>query len=161
MLTEIGVAEHEEYGKQWVFNLEDGAEAYRLQLSENSRVLTSLLFALPSCDLKKPIAIHPYDFADKDGKNHTGVTLKQDGEKVGWFFTREEPKGLPELRAVTVDGKEAWDSSERMRFLHSYVNQHIIPLLPATSMAAETNDDVLPPNMAESNPEPDPDDLPF
>jgi hypothetical protein len=147
ILREIGVSNNSEYGSQWLFTLQDGTETYCLQVSENSRALTSLLFALPNCDLKKPIAVYPYDFTDAEGKNRSGVTLKQDDKKIAWFFTRENPQGLPELQQVTLDGKETWDSSERMKFLRQYVDQHIVPQLTGSLAATE--------------PENEPDDLPY
>jgi hypothetical protein len=53
LLRDIGFSDHELYGRQWVFVLQDDAETYHLQLGENSRALTSLLFALPSCDVRR------------------------------------------------------------------------------------------------------------
>ncbi|MDR1226272.1 MAG: hypothetical protein LBK47_05160 [Prevotellaceae bacterium] len=129
LLADIEVFEHEEYGRQWSFTLQDGTESYRLQLNENAPALTSLLFALPNCDVKKPIIIQPYDFVDKENGKHAGVTLKQDDKKVAWFFTHEDPKGLPELQEVIIDDKPTWNSTERMKFLQKYVNEHIMPQL--------------------------------
>ncbi|MDR1023299.1 MAG: hypothetical protein LBL94_08535 [Prevotellaceae bacterium] len=164
ILQEIGVSEGGPYGPQWLFTLQDGAESYRLQVGENTRELTSLLLALPGCDFRNPISISPYDFTDSDGKKRSGVTLKQAGRKVPWFFTRENPNGLPELKPVTIDGKETWDSSERIKFLRQYVDEHIAPLLPApaASLPAEADDSLLPPDVPQDENRPEAnDDLPF
>jgi hypothetical protein len=152
LLLDIGTTSHKDYGEQWQFTLQDGAEIYCLQLSENSKELTSLLMALPSCNVKKLIAIHPYSFMDADGKKHQGVTLKQEGKKVEWFFTRENPNGLPELKVTTTaDGKETFDGSEQLQFLRRYVDQHISPQLPGMLLQS-------PDNVGE---EANPSDLPF
>jgi hypothetical protein len=158
-LLEISAFEHEEYGQQWTFILQDGSEVYHLQLGEkeNTRALTGLLYALPGCDFAKPVAIYPYDFTGKDGKNRAGVTLKQDDKKVEWFFTREDPKGLPALKQVSINGKETWDDSERMQFLRRYVEQHITPQLPSFAPQPEPPEIPELPDMPDGNP----DDLPF
>jgi hypothetical protein len=142
VLLDIGVYKHNMYGSQWRFTLQDGAETYCLQLSENTRALSSLLLALPSCDLKKPINIRPYEFTNEEGKSKAGVRLTQDGKKVEWFFTREDPKGLPDLKPITIEGKETFDSTARMSWLRQYVDEHIVPQLSGlpTPEAPEVED---------------------
>jgi hypothetical protein len=165
ILIDVAYYTHDQYGAQWIFTLQDGAELYRLQASESARALTSLLLALPNCDLKKPIAIHPYDFTDAAGKNRAGVSLRQGGKKIEWYFTREEPKGLPELKPiVTDDGKEAFDNSERMQFLRKYVEERIAPQLPGIAPVVppeDGEDEEAAPGSATAPEAPDPDDLPF
>jgi hypothetical protein len=158
LLLDIGVSDHKDYGKQWLFTLRDGVEMYQLRIGENTPALTSLLKVLPNCCLKQPITIEPYDFTGKDGKKRSGVTLKQEGKKVERFFTREDPKGLPDIRPIaTADGKETWDSSEQMQFLKKYVDEHITPQLAGTSALLNT----LQEDGQEQENALNPDDMPF
>lgn len=138
ILTGIAVFKHEQYGKQWYFDITDGNDTYRLQLSEG-KPLTSLLFALPSCNIARPLRLTPYEF-EADGKFKSGITIKQDGQKVPWFFTKENPKGMPELQVVKYQGEDRYDNFERMQFLENYLNEHLKPLLQGQATASLLQD---------------------
>ena len=46
-----------------------------------------------------------------------------------WFFTKNNPNGLPPLQKIKIKGKETWDDSEAMEFLEKMVTGHIVPTL--------------------------------
>ena len=47
------------------------------------------------------------------------MIIEQEGERVGWYYTRDNPNGLPQPSKKTVKGKETWDFSEVEDFLWS------------------------------------------
>jgi hypothetical protein len=147
MLSGVNVFKHEQYGSQWTFDLVDGGDTFRLQLPEGGN-LSTLLTALPTCKLDKPIKIVPYEFTTDEGKLRIGVSLRQENEKVGRYFTKDNPKGLPKLKQVEFAGKTQWDSYDRYVFLEKFYEDNIIPKL---SGAATTK--TVPVDMQEASDE--------
>lgn len=116
--------------KEWQFDISDGNENYQVQMMFDSRYATSLLFALanPTVDFTQPITITPW-MKVVDDKKKTSCYLKQGDTAIDWFFTQATPNGLPELSKVVFQGKERWDSFDRMQFLEKYVIDQIKPKL--------------------------------
>lgn len=117
--------------KDWVLEMEDMGESYTLQLMYDSRYATSLLYALcnPAVDFSMPITINPW-MKVVDGKKKTACYLKQGKDtNIDWYFTKENPHGLPELKETRFKGEIVWDSYDRMQFLEKFVNDHVKPKL--------------------------------
>lgn len=110
-----------DYGKQWQITFEDGDSTYVISLGYSSRYAASFLKALPNLNLSKPVRFMPWAMKDKNDptKTITGVTLYQDGNKIAPYYTREDPKGLPQMQKIKVKGKEQWDDSDMMAFLEN------------------------------------------
>lgn len=103
--------------------IQDIDETYSIQLDLNSRYAQSFFARLPNIDLDKRVILSPAKY-QKDGKDIIGLFVKQDGESVKSFYTKDEPNGMPQLIPVQVngkpfikDGKQVWDSSEREAFI--------------------------------------------
>ena len=78
-----------EFGKTCVVELEDAV----IYLKTKSKYFRSLAERLMACDLDKPVELRPYDFESDDGKRLTGVSVKQDDEKVmSHYFDAFEKK---------------------------------------------------------------------
>lgn len=143
--------------KDWVFEIEDGSEAYTLQIMYDSRYAVSLLNALcnPVVDFSKSITISPWMKVISD-KKKTACYLKQGNgqdNSIEWFFTKDVPNGLPPLVPVKIKGKDTWDNFDQMQFLEKYIEDNIKPKLvksePADNSPAFVGD------------APEDDDLPF
>ena len=108
-----------DYGKQWQIRFQDQGDYYVISLPYSSRYASSFLKALPNIDLAKELRFMPWAMKDKmdPTKTITGITLYQDGEKVAPYYTKEDPKGLPQMVKIKVKGKEQWDDSDMMVFL--------------------------------------------
>ena len=108
-----------DYGKQWQLRFQDQGDYYVISLPFSSRYASSFLKVLPNIDLSKEIRFMPWAMKDKMDatKTITGITLYQDGEKVAPYYTKEDPKGLPQMVKIKVKGKEQWDDSDMMTFL--------------------------------------------
>lgn len=164
-----------EYGKDWLFDIEDKGEYFTLQIMFNSRYATSLLNALanPDVDFSKPITITPW-CKEVDGKKKTSIYLKNGGEDVSWYFTKDTPNGMPPLTKVMFKGKEQWDDTDIMNFLEQYVKTVINPKIESTKFSAPKPGSGLQPSKEYAAPNapvysapispqnaPDEDDLPF
>lgn len=168
ILTGISVRTSQYQGsemKEWQFDLTDGQENYQVQMMYDSRYATSLLFALanPAVDFGQPITITPW-MKVVDDKKKTSCYLKQGETPIDWHFTRDNPNGLPELELVKFQGRERWDSYNRMVFLEKYINDNVKPKLKgaaASSLHAPAVHDTqsLPARTYDDLPEED--DLPF
>jgi hypothetical protein len=143
-----------EYGKFWVVTLQDDSGVNEvLQFQYSSGYANGFLKALPNVDLGSDVVIAPNMQVDGD-KKKTTIFLTQHGTPVKWFYTKDNPNGLPALQKVKVKGKETWDDSDAMEFLENMVNTQIKPKLRgAASVPANTP-------VAAGADEPE-DDLPF
>ena len=119
-----GVSKKEnDYGIFIEIGLTDGKDNYNISTQFSGRYSSSFLKALPNINLSKDVRLLPWSMIDsKDAsKKVTGITLYQnDGNgwvKVAPFYTKEDPKGLPQMKQVTLKGKTQWDDTEMMQFL--------------------------------------------
>jgi hypothetical protein len=115
-----GIATREnDYGKQWQIKFQDKGDFYIVSLPYSSRYASSFLKVLPNIDLSKEIRFMPWAMKDKNDptKTITGITMYQDGEKLAPYYTKEDPKGLPQMVKIKVKGKEQWDDSDMMSYL--------------------------------------------
>jgi hypothetical protein len=110
-----------DYGKQWQLRFQDGGDYYVISLPYSSRYASSFLKVLPNLDLSKEVRFMPWAMKDKldATKTITGITLYQDGVKLAPYYTKEDPKGLPQMVKIKVKGKEQWDDSDMMSYLEN------------------------------------------
>ena len=50
-------------------------------------------------------------------KTKTTIFVAQNDKAAKWYYTRDNPNGLPQLKKIKIKGKEAWDDTEVMEFL--------------------------------------------
>lgn len=135
-ILDISVKEHEEYGKFWVVTLQDteSGESQILQFNYSSGYANGFLKALPNVDLTSKVKISPS--AKKEGdKTKTTIFINQHGSAVKWYFTKDNPNGMPQLKKIKVKGKDTWDDSDVMEFLEKMVKEEIVPKLKKTPVA--------------------------
>ncbi len=116
-----------EYGKSWVFVVNDGQKAYNLTVGFSSGYAVGLLARLPNVDLKDSIRIKSFYIKGDDDKYRGYLTIQQGGQKVEKAYTKEEPNGLPEVERKEINGEPVWDSTERMKFFEKLVDEKINP----------------------------------
>jgi hypothetical protein len=109
-----------EYGKFWVIKIEDEGTEYTLEFNYSGGIASAFLKALPNIDFSQPVRISPKQTIDGDKKKNT-LFLNQNGKAAKWFWTRDNPGDLPDLKKIKVKGKETWDDSEQMEYLENYV----------------------------------------
>lgn len=123
-LVNIGTREGK-YGKEWVLAIDDGIEIFQMSLPYSSGNANGLLFALPNINFSKPIKFVPWYKEvmgdDNKMKKKSCLYLHQDDQTVPWYYSKDEPNGLPPLVKVVFKGQEQWDDTERMIFLDKMV----------------------------------------
>lgn len=119
--------------KNWIFDFSDEGDNYQLQVMYDSRYATSLLFALcnPTVDFSAPLRLNAW-MKEIDGKKKTAIYVNQ-GEgknnRVDWYFTKDDRKGMPEMVQTKFKGELVWDSFDMMQFLEAFVFTNVAPLL--------------------------------
>jgi hypothetical protein len=116
-ITGLGIKENE-YGKFLLVNLKDIATEtkYVLEMNFSSGYSTTFLKTLPNADIFQNIEVSPALIIDGDKKKSV-IFLKQGGYAVKHFYTKDNPKGMPEMVKVKVKGKETWDDTDRIEWL--------------------------------------------
>jgi len=133
-----------DYGKQWQLRFQDGGDYYVISLPYSSRYASSFLKVLPNLDLTKEVRFMPWAMKDKldATKTITGITLYQDGEKLAPYYTKDDPKGLPQMVKIKVKGKEQWDDSDMMSYLENMALNLFEQSNNDLSTASNDNDEV-------------------
>lgn len=121
----------------WVLTIEDEDKTYELSIKERSGYGRSLMNSLPNVDFTKRITFSPYLKVDGSNKKAT-LYLSQDNKNVEWFFTRENPNGLPELVAHTdARGNTTYDDSAIKDFYLKYVQDVIVPRIEKAAVSSD------------------------
>lgn len=129
-----------DYGRSWVITMDDGEETSVLQLNYSSGFSNAFLKTLPNVDLKKPVRLIPKTSL-VDGKKKSTLFVNQGGQSLKWYYTKDDPNGLPELKKKQGKGKDKgkilYDDSDVMEFLEEMVMTEIVPKLPQKFVADE------------------------
>jgi hypothetical protein len=118
-ITDVKVQDGD-YGKDWVFNINDGQTTYCLQIPQKVASAIGVLARLQAIDYGKEVTIKVYYIEDK-----THLVVYQSGKKLQSAFTKENPNGLPPLEKKMVDGKEVWDATKRNEYFENMVSMQI------------------------------------
>jgi hypothetical protein len=138
MITNI-TTKDSDFGKFWLVEL-NGNEILQFQYS--SGYANGFLRTLPNVDFTKEVVLIPKLTVEGDKKKGT-IFINQDGKALKWFYTKEDPNGLPDLKKIKVKGKETWDSSDQMDFLETMVKEKILPALNVKVIAPAPSNDEL------------------
>lgn len=135
-ITGIAVQEHKEFGKFWNVTITDEQGDAIIQMNYSSGYSAAFLKTLPNINLDSDVVFSPSMKIEGDKKKAT-VFISQHGKPVKWFYTKDDPNGLPELQKVKVKGKVTWDDSDIMEFLEKMVMTEIVPKLGKGSAAVD------------------------
>ena len=130
-VTKIEKKVHEEYGDSWIIYLQDVAENYAIQIPFSSIQADRFFRRLPNVDLDKKLSM---EFGRAGDKPY--LLLFQDGERVDYFWTKENPGQLPPMQQLTVKGKLVWDDTDKMNYIERYVDTMIQPKLELMKQAS-------------------------
>lgn len=134
LISEINIKESD-FGKFWMITLSDGEQSQILQMNYSSGYANAFLKCLPNVDLTQKVKIIPSQKMEGD-KKKTSLFITQHGQPVKWYYTKDNPHGIPELKKIRVKGKDQWDDSDIMEFLEKMVNEQIKPKLQKTGAVA-------------------------
>lgn len=136
-LVGIRTQESTQYGKSWLFDFQDGAEIYHLQLSYSNSFATAFLKMLPNVDLSQEMKVSPSVKMEGD-KQKSSLFINQGGVPIKHAYTKDVPNGMPDMEQVTVKGSLVWDDTKRLVFLQNMVDTLIIPKLPKQTVTPST-----------------------
>lgn len=141
IIKDIQVKDSKDYGKNWNVVIEDEGETYILQMDYSGGYSSAFLKMLPNVDLESHVKISPKITIDGE-KKKASLFIMQHGEAVKWYYTKDNPNGLPELEQKKVKGKVVYDDSDIMEFLEKMVNTEILPKLKNfKEVAADVEDE--------------------
>lgn len=133
-ITDI-IAKETSFGKVWEITMIDKKEDEEVVISWNysSRYTNNFFRALPNVDFSKEVTLQPWSMIDKNDptKKVIGLSLYQNGEKVPFLWTREQPGEMPELKQTKRKGKVEWDDSDQLDFFENYLKSTILPKMTA------------------------------
>lgn len=146
-LIRIQKRHHDDYG--WSYTLvireEKGDEDYYFSFPCSSRQTNGFFRRLPNIKLDQPIEIKCGIYDEKPY-----LTVFQNGEKVDYFWTQENPGKLPDMKELTVKGEKVWDDTDRIKFFDWCLETKINPMLEV----------LYPADHIEPAPEPEPEEFP-
>jgi hypothetical protein len=94
-LTSIEV-EETDFGKKYKLGFNYVGELHSVSIPVESRYGDSLMNKIGSVDLTKDFMLKCYSFTPKgEAKKREGLNIFQDGVKLPYYFTQEDPKGKP------------------------------------------------------------------
>lgn len=167
-LKEISFKINDYMGKKWedlnllVF---DGSDHYQISMPFPGKYSNSFLRVVKNIPLDSNIILNPWTkmVGDKT-KAALFINIPGTKESVPWYYTKEDPKGMPELVQYTIPGSDEIKYSDvnRNNFLRHVINEEIAPRLreiwsSPIPPAATTNFTEAPVDLPDG---PD-DDLPF
>lgn len=94
----------------------DSGERYTVVMNAEFGRARNFFATLPNIDLDKPVLFTPYNFKNDEGKIFSGVSIKQEGEKVPKYYTKDEPHGKPDWEKKKVGNSIKWDSTDELAF---------------------------------------------
>lgn len=142
ILKDVSTKESE-YGKFLLVKMESEGVLYQIEMNYSGGYSASFLKTIPNADLGKEFTLTPKLTIDGDKKKSV-IFLNQMQKGLKWFFTRDNPNGMPELAKIKVKGKDTWDDSDRMEFLENYVKSNILPKLNNKSSQVIDDEDETP-----------------
>mgnify|MGYP000943822227 CR=1 FL=1 len=110
------------YGPELHVTLRDAGIDYCLQMKLNSGYARSFMKIAPNFDMELPMKLTPSVRKRDDGNVDYGMFIRQNGQALKWYYTKETPNGLPEMTPCKVKDKngalvDRWDGSEQLDFL--------------------------------------------
>ncbi len=114
-ITDIGKKSHETFGDFLVISIVDGEQRFSLEFNIDSGYATAFFKILPNMDFAKRTTIIP-SMKIVDDKKKVTIFINQSEKALKHYFTKDDPKGLPQMVKMTVKNKEIWDNTEQMKF---------------------------------------------
>lgn len=135
-IIDIAVKKTDKMGKFWKITLLDEGTEYVLEMNYSSGYSSAFLKTLPNVDFTKPVRITP-KMTLENGKKRATLFVNQNGTGLKWYFTKDNPNGLPQMVKTKHKGEEVWDDTEMLDFLErEVVNGFAMPRIRAARGAA-------------------------
>mgnify|MGYP006908250219 CR=1 FL=1 len=115
------------FGLEIIMEIRDD-KLYHLTIPLKSSYGRGVLYRIPNIDSSKFFTIRPYSFINDDGDKKVGVVVIQEGmgfedDKVPPYWTKSDPKGLPEIVVTEgLEGEKEYNDTERRKYLVNTFN---------------------------------------
>lgn len=119
--------------------INDGQETFQLKMRLESGYTRAFCSIIENADLSKPITFSP-TYKEENGKPKTGMFLNQNGKALKWYYTKADPKGLPQLVKVVFKGKDQWDNEKQQEYFNDLLLHKIKPALNHALFAGGASD---------------------
>lgn len=124
-ITGVRFDEKEWEGQKWeecALSMVDGDDKYVVQMKTDSGYFRAFCNALKSGDPTKKVKLSP-TFSEEGSKKSSGMFVNQGSDKaLPWYSTKNDPKDVPALKAVTFKGKTVYDGSEQIEYWKKWLN---------------------------------------
>jgi len=117
--TEVG-----NFGLQLFLTINDNGEEMIIRTSLKGNYGSSFVKRLPNIDLKKEVELSPYNFTNDEGKRVSGLTVKQNGEKIYSKFTKDDPGDCPAPKQKKTAEGIKWDWDDQIMFLRDLADKY-------------------------------------
>lgn len=103
------------YGKYLSISLRDDNGIYVVQIPLDSSFAYSFFNRTNKINFDKEIELRSYAF-EKGGKKTRSIVVYQFGQKLDKQWSEENRGELPDLKKIIYQGKEVWDSTDRVTY---------------------------------------------
>lgn len=123
-----------EYNGKKIYSLcldmEDKLDLYQLEMPWSSGYSKGFFMAMPNINFDYEVTVTPW-MKEVNNKKKTSlyITNYNEKENVKWFWSKEDPKDLPQMEKVLFKGEEVWDDSKQQAYFEKYLNDNIKPKL--------------------------------
>lgn len=122
---------------------------------------TNFIKFLKNADLTEEVSIIPIQ-KEEDGVKKKSILIQQNGKFLKSYYTKDDPKGLPQLKQTKFKGEVKWDNGDQLTFLENVIKTELAPqLVPFESKGQKVNYVAKVDREDEPNDEVINDDLPF
>lgn len=162
-ITEMKI-DKTDYGKQLLLTVVDVDETLQINIPVESKYFDSFCAKIQSADLSKQVRLAPYSFnpKDKPETKMTGMNIFQDEDKMGYYYSKENPMGkpFPPEERMDEDDFKMFKLTERKFYMEMIGTENdklqSLQPAPASARAVKPTNDPLATYMS-----PPDDDLPF
>lgn len=151
-ISNLEVAETN-FGNKIRLTITDGPLTYVLTFPVESSYGKDFIMKMNNLNLSKEIRFTPWT-ADaeswakftgkKTEKGKSGLTLRQDGEKVSNYYTKDDPKGMPQIVEKKIGKQVKWDDTDRLAFFYDQLDRFIEKVSNSSDQSrAKVVDDLL------------------
>jgi hypothetical protein len=127
------------FGMVWEVTVTDGEETFILSWNYSSRYTNHFFRALPNIDIAQEVKVNPWSMRDKNDPSKTaiGLSMYQGGNKVEFYYTKDEPRDMPDLVQTKVKGKIQWDDSDQLEFFEAMAKK----IFSGAAVSAQEDED--------------------
>lgn len=142
VITDIGIKTDTFEGtpiKKIYVIMESEGELYNVSFNIESSYAGSFMTFVKNADLTQPLSLIPImKEEEKAGKQvkRLSVLIKQGDGFMKSFYTKDDPKGMPQMKEMKVNGKTVWDKTDLIEFYENVVTTELKPAVKGNTVIA-------------------------